>query len=45
MAVTTNNHVNTAERELKGNVGKNTEGRSIQLQQEMKEINPWDLVM
>jgi len=29
-------------RELKGTVGKNTEGRRIQLQQ---EINPWDFFM
>jgi hypothetical protein len=34
--------VNTAETELKGIVGKNTEGRRIQLQQ---EINPWDFIM
>jgi hypothetical protein len=39
MVVTTNNRVNTAERELKGIVRKNTEGRRIELQQ---EINSWD---
>jgi len=42
VVVTTNNRVNTADRELKGIVGKNTEGRRIQLQQ---EINPWDFIM
>jgi hypothetical protein len=29
MVATTNNLVNPAERELKGNIGKNTEGRRI----------------
>jgi len=42
MVVTTHNRVNTVDRELKGTVGKNTEGRRIHLQQ---EINPWDFFM
>jgi len=42
MVVTINNRVNTVERELKGTVGKNTEGRRMELQQEMK---PWNFFM